>query len=57
MLSSMAQVVFSDKNAKEDMFLPTHANNPIAPEPAPEQTTLPRRNSPRHRRPPDCLTY
>ena len=38
MLPSMARVVISDKNAEEDMFLPTPVNNPIAPEPAPEHT-------------------
>ena len=57
MLPSTAQVVISDKNAEEDMFLPTPVNNPTAPEPAPEQTTRPCRNPPRHVRPPDRLAY
>ena len=55
MLPFTAQVIISDKDAEEDIFLPTPVNNnPIAPEPAPEQTT--RRNPPRNRRPPDRLT-
>ena len=57
MLPSTAQVVISDMNAEEDMFLPTSVNNPTAPEPAPEQITHPCRNPPRHRRPFDHLTY
>lgn len=57
MLPSTAQVVINDKNAEEETFLPIPVKNPTAPEPAPEQTTHPRRNPPRHRRPPDRLTY
>ena len=56
MLPSKAQVVVTDKNAEEDIFIPTPVhNNPTAPELVLEQTT--HRNPPRNRRPPDRLTY
>ena len=53
LLPSKAQVVITNKPT-EDVFVPTPVN-PTTPEPAPEQIT--RRNPPRNRRPPDCLTY
>ena len=57
MLPSKAQAVVTDKNAEEDIFIPTPVHNhPTAPESVLEQTTT-RRNPPRNRRPPDRLTY
>ena len=49
-LPSKAQVIVTDKNAEEDMFIPTPIHsNPTVPEPVFEQTT--HHNLPRNGRP------
>ena len=55
MLPSKVQLVVTDENAEENIFIPTPVhNNPTAPETVLGQTT--HCNMPRNRSP-DCLTY